>query len=351
MKIGINGFGRIGRAITRIALQEDAIEIVAVNELDESTANSAYLLKYDSTYKRLDLDITSVEDNIIIDGHSIPVFHETAISDVPWDAYDVDVLIECTGVNENVIAARALCEAGTVKKCVITNANPNVDFTAMIGVNTDLYDFKLHNIVASSICDANAIAPLLNLLDKKWGIESAFVTTLHPALSYQNILDGPISSVANPGHNWNDFALGRATPNNLIPKGTTAAKACLDILPQLTNKLDAISFRVPTDVVSASDFSVNLQKKISIDSFHAAITELSKRFPNVFHLETSALVSCDYQGTRQSCIVDSLRTRVIGDNFIKFIAWYDNEWAYSCRVIDVVRMVAGDVDNATLRQI
>ena len=340
MRIGINGFGRIGRAIARIAFDAPDIEVVVVNELDKDLENFAYLLAFDTVYGRYHKPVSVRNDKLDVAGSEIAVFNEARITDVPWSDYKIDVLIEATGVATNVIDCRKVLGSAYPRKVVVTNANKNVDTTVLIGANCDQYDPDAHDVVSSSICDANAVLPVLKLLDEKWGIESAFLTTLHPLLAYQNVTDGPLSSISNPGHTWTDYSLGRATYGNLIPKDTTAGNACLTVLPNLDGKLDALSFRVPTIIVSASDFSVNVGRPITVEAFHEAVADLAAAFPRSVMLENRPLVSSDYTGVEQSCIVDQRRTKVVGDRFIKIVSWYDNEWGYSSRVLDVARLVA-----------
>ena len=339
MKIGINGFGRIGRAIVRKALESQGIEVAVINELDSNLENLAYLLAFDTIYGRLDNIVSAEGGTLNIDDHCIPVFHRENLEEVPWQKFGVDVLIEATGVAKNVVSCRRLLDSGHLTRVVVTNASQNVDKTILIGVNCHTFEPREHPIVSSSICDANAILPILNILEQHWGIESAFITTLHPLLAYQNVTDGTLNSISNPGHSWTDFSLGRATYNNLIPKDTTAGTACLTVLPALKGRLDAISFRVPTQIVAASDFSVNVREPISVESFHAKVETLATAFPNVVALEQRPLVSSDHKGMDQSCIVDGRRTKVIGEHFVKIVSWYDNEWGYSCRVLDVAKLI------------
>lgn len=338
VRIGINGFGRIGRVLARIALEEPDVEIVAINELDRDVSNLAYLLRFDSLYGRLDRPVSAGDGSISVAGRAIPVSAERDIRDVRWQDHGVDVIVEATGVASNVAGGRDVVARGGAHKVVVTNANPGVDLTVVIGVNEQDYRREAHHVLSSSICDANAVAPVLHELDRQWGIESGFVTTLHPWLSYQNLLDGPVSSVASPGHSWQDYSLGRASVINLIPKDTTAATAACAVLPGLAGRLEAISFRVPTHIVSASDLSICLSHPASAEDIHAAFEAASQRLPNVIRLEREALVSSDYMRTRQSCIVDSRRTKVVGGRFLKMVTWYDNEWAYSNRVLDVARL-------------
>ena len=340
MRIGINGFGRIGRALARIAFNSSDIELVVVNEKDQDAENFAYLLKFDTVYGRFNKSVSVSDDSLNIHGEAVSIFSYEDITQVPWEDFGLDVLIEATGVAENVLGCRDLINSQKVGKVVVTNANSNVDHTLVIGANCESFSTDEHHLVSSSICDVNAILPVLSILNKKWGIQSGFITTLHPLLAYQNVTDGPLSSISNPGHSWTDYSLGRATYGNLIPKDTTAAKACLAPMPELSGKIEACSFRVPTQIVSASDLSINLRKTITIDSFHDAIEELAEQFPNAILLENQPLVSSDHIGAVHSCIVDQRRTKIIDEKFIKIVTWYDNEWGYSCRVLDVARLLS-----------
>jgi len=346
IRIGINGFGRIGRALTRILLNSPDIQLVVINELDNDVANLAYLLKYDTLYGRLGADVVVDNNSLMINGKFIPVFSAEKITDVEWRKYDLDVLIEASGVGVNVRLAHELISKKDVPKVVVTNASSNVDKTIIIGVNESEYESPNHHVISSSICDANAVAPLLNLVDKNWGIEAVFLTTLHPWLSYQNLLDGPVSSILSPGHSWGDYSLGRASASNLIPKDTTAGVATSVVLPHLKGVIEALSFRVPTHIVSASDLAIKLKKSTTISEVNSCFEETAKKHPHVFCLEKEALVSSDYTGAQQSCIVDARRTRVIDGTFLKMVAWYDNEWGYSNRVLDVARLVTRGVKYA-----
>lgn len=341
IRVGLNGFGRIGRVVTRILAEHADIELVVVNELDQDVANFAYLLKYDSLYGRFAESVDAASAGALRIGTRCVDFLSFAdIREVPWSRYGLDVVIEATGVSANGVSAHELTRRGDVPKVVITNAHPSVDATIIMGVNDDGYDRTRHHVVSSSICDANAVAPLLHHLHERWGIEAAYITTLHPWLSYQNLLDGPVSSVASPGHSWRDYSLGRASVLNLIPKDTTAAWATTAVLPELADRIEAISFRVPTHVVSASDLSIKLKTATSVADINAHFDDLSRRYPRVFGFETAHLVSSDYMRTTQSCIVDGRRTRVIDGTFVKMVTWYDNEWGYGNRVVDVVRLAA-----------
>jgi len=344
IKIAINGFGRIGRSLTRQILESEDCRLVLINELDPNVDNALYLLKYDSLYGRFRHQIEAKKANgegIICNGSSFRFYSILDVEQIPWEAHEVDVLIDATGVRANVLAAHELAKK-RIPKVVITHSPPEneVDATIIMGVNDSNYDANRHNVVSSSICDATAIAPVLFELNNKWGIESCFATTLHPWLSYQNLLDGPVSSVSSPGHFWQDYALGRSSILSLIPKDTTAASAILKVLPVLKNRLDAISFRVPTNIVSASDVTILLKKDVSEVELINYFKALSQNKPNIFELEEESLVSIDFLGTTKSVIIDARRTKVLNKRMVKMVLWYDNEWGYSSKALDIARMVA-----------
>ena len=341
LRIGLNGFGRIGRAVARILSERKGLQLVVVNELDSDLHNLAYLLKYDSVYGRFEkpVQVEQGDPMLLVDKVAIQFYSCRDVCAVPWEKYDIDVLIEATGVDANAAATHQLISRGT-PKVVVTYANRAADATIILGVNEDTYDPSRHNVISSSICDANAIAPILYELERCWGVESCFITTLHPWLSYQNLLDGTVASVASPGHSWKDYSLGRASALSLIPKDTTAAKATLAVLPELEGRLDAISFRVPTHIVSASDICVVLKADISAEKINAHFAERARALPHIFGFERDHLVSIDYLRTTQSTIVDARRTKVLNGRLLKIVTWYDNEWGYSSRVVDVASLVA-----------
>jgi glyceraldehyde 3-phosphate dehydrogenase len=341
IRVGINGFGRIGRATFRRILQLDGIDVVVVNDTERDLENLVYLLRFDSVYGRLN-EVVTLNDAVmdVSDKQSVKFHSFSSIQDVPWKEFDVDVVVEATGVEANIKSAHHLVARGLVDRVVVTNSHQSVDETIIISVNESLYDPSLHKVVSSSICDANAIAPVLYHLDQLVGIEHASVTTLHPWLSYQNLLDGPISSVANPGHSWQEYSLGRSSVGNLILKSTTAAAATLRVLPGMQGKLDAISFRVPTANVSASDFSIVLQRPSTVDEIQAHLMSVSEQYSDVISLNSEALVSGDFSQMVQSCVIDLTKMTLSNQKHLKLVSWYDNEWAYSCRVLDVVILVS-----------
>lgn len=341
VRVGINGFGRIGRAISRNILNSDIFELCVVNDIEPDLANLEYLFKFDSIYGRYLGDVSRSKNSLILSGTEVRFYSEPKSIDVLWESHEIDVLIEATGVNQNVNEALEMAKSSRVKKTVVTNANPNVDITIVFGVNNEIFNPELHSVVSSSICDANAIIPVLNALENSIGIESCLVTTLHPWLSYQNLLDGPISSVSSPGHNWTEYSLGRSSVGNLILKDTTARDATLQVLPMLKGKLEAISFRVPTNNVSASDFSINLNKRTTIEELNSIFAQEAIKLPNVIALNNESLVSSDFTGRGESCIIEQNKMKLVNGKFLKMVSWYDNEWAYGNRVLDVAKLISG----------
>jgi glyceraldehyde 3-phosphate dehydrogenase len=341
IRIGLNGFGRVGRAFTRIVLSAPDLELAVVNELDPDLTNLAYLLKYDSTYGRLDTPVQVLPTRELLVGNRPPVrfYSSEDPGGVPWDKHGIDILVDATGVSRNVKKDRDLI-GRHARKVVVTHSHDDVDATVIFGVNETAYDPAVHHLISSSICDANALAPVLFEVHRSWGIEHCFVTTLHPWLSYQNLLDGPVSSVSSPGHFWKDYSLGRGSTGSLIAKDTTAGAATLKVLPELVGKLDAISFRVPTSIVSACDVTAILRKRVSAAEANDQFRAVAGRRPDLLGFEEDHLVSIDYAGTTQSGIVDGLRTKVLNGTMLKLVIWYDNEWGYSSRVADTVRLLA-----------
>tara|TARA_Y100000741_G_C18258271_1_gene559714 strand:+ start:1164 stop:2201 length:1038 start_codon:yes stop_codon:yes gene_type:complete len=339
IRVGLNGFGRIGRAITRIASDKKNIKIVAINDLDEDKNNLAYLLKYDSIYGKFNKKISLRNNKIKINKNTINFYTKNKIDQVPWKKNNVDIVIDATGLDENIQLSRKLFKQG-VKKVLITNSpNKKVDFYMVIGANEKDYNYKKHNIISTSICDASALAPILKSIDQKWNIENGFVTTLHSILSYQNLLDGSLKSISNPTHNWKDYSLGRNSTLSLIPKNTTAVDAIEKCVPSLKDKLMGLSFRVPTNIVCSSDISLKVSKKCSLAELREFLKKISKIKKNIFKYEEENLVSIDHLGTNKSLIIDSNYLKVLNSKMIKIILWYDNEWGYSNRVIDIANLV------------
>ena len=338
LKVGINGFGRIGRAICRIVLKHNNFDIVAINDINPDNNNIAYLLKYDSTYGRLDNAINSNEEYLNVDGKKIKIFHEVDIDKVPWQDAGVDIVIDSSGVHKNLLNAKKLKGKG-IKYCVVTNSpkEEEVDRAIIMGVNEGSLDKENDFLISSSICDAIAFAPVANVLDREFGIKHGFLTTLHSWLGYQNLLDGPSISYATPGKIHDYYALGRASVNSLIPKTTSAISASCKVLKQLSGKFLCMSYRVPTTIVSSSNMSVQLNKETNADTIKQLfIDEANKQDLKIFYNTDEGLVSADFIGSDYSSIIDHRWTMMNDDNYLNMVLWYDNEWGYSSRVIDLV---------------
>ena len=339
IRVGINGFGRIGRALARIILAEGDLELRAINEKDPLIDNHAYLLKYDSIYGKFKGDVKVKESHTLkINAQSVRFYSQEDISSVPWHKHDLDVVIDATGRHKNVLGAASLIKKG-IRKVVVTHSPQEVDFTIVLGANEAEYDPKKHNVISSSICDATAIAPVLKALDSQCKIESCFITTLHPWLSYQNVLDGSLESVSSPGHYWKDYGLGRSSVGNLIPKDTTAARATIKVLPALDKKIDAMSYRIPTSIIASSDITTFVSDATSRKKINHFFSVLSKKQPKVFGFVNDHLVSLDYLGSEKSAFIDARWTKVLGRHNVKLVIWYDNEWGYSSKVLDIVRYI------------
>ncbi|MBI4432071.1 MAG: aldehyde dehydrogenase [Candidatus Omnitrophica bacterium] len=339
IRVGLNGFGRIGRVLFRINQKEKSFRIVAVNDLDPNVENHAYLLKYDSIHGRFKGKVAAANGNMAmtVDGQKVSFHSEQDIARVPWKKYGVDVVVDASGVYQNVLSGRKLLKDQAARKVIITHSPKNgVDFTLIFGVNEKQYNSAKHHVVSASICDVNAAAPVLKILDEAYGIDHGYITTLHPWLSYQNLLDGSVRSVSSPGHFWQDFALGRASSYSLIPKETTVGQALGRVLPNLNEKLNVISFRVPTGAVSASDLTLTLAKPVTAKRINELFKRHARTNRRIIGYQEESLVSVDFLGIDQSLVVDGRWTRANSKNNVKLVLWYDNEWGYSRRVADLI---------------
>ena len=331
VRIGINGFGRIGRQVFKAIEGEydDELEIVAVNDLmDPHTL--AHLLKYDSTYGVYDLDIESSDSSISVDDREIKVFAERDPAKLPWGENGVDLVIESTGFFTDATKARAHIEGGA-KKVIITAPAKNEDITIVLGVNEDAYDPAVHNIVSNASCTTNCLAPVAKVVLDKFGIRRGFMTTIHSYTGDQVLLDGP----------HKDLRRARSAALNIVPTTTGAARAVALVIPELKGKFDGFSLRVPTPTVSLIDFVAELENPTTVEELNdvfkaAADDELN----GILYYSDEPLVSTDYRGDSHSSIVDGLSTMVLEGNLVKIVAWYDNEWGYSCRVADLANMMA-----------
>jgi glyceraldehyde-3-phosphate dehydrogenase type I len=277
---------------------------------------------------------------ISIGTNKIQIFSKKKLASVPWHDEGIDILIDASGVKANVLDGREIVADGKVKKIIVTHSPlEGVDKYLILGINDEEYDESTHHIVSSSICDANAIAHPLHALEREFGIENGFVTTLHPWLSYQNLVDGPVPLQLVPGRYFSDYALGRSSTGTLIPKTTTAVEALQPIMKETEAKLHGVSFRVPTQIVSTADITVKLNTTTS-DNQLAEFFESIYQNSRYVEINNEPLVGTDYIASPYSAILDSRWTKSLGNGMIKVILWYDNEWGYSCRVIDMARMMA-----------
>jgi glyceraldehyde 3-phosphate dehydrogenase len=331
VKVGINGFGRIGRDVVRAARDRGAdLDIVAVNDIT-TAATLAHLLKYDSVFGRYPGEVCSENDTIIVDGRRIKVFAEREPKNLPWSDLGVDIVIESTGKFTDAEKARAHMDAGA-RKVVITAPAKNEDITICMGVNDEAYNPSEHHIVSNASCTTNCLAPVAKVLSDTFGIEAGFMTTVHAYTGDQVILDAP----------HKDLRRARAAALSIIPTTTGAAKAVSLVLPELKGKFHGLALRVPVPDVSLVDLTLTLSTAATVEGINAAMREAAESWlAGILAVSDEPLVSTDFLKDSHSSIFDALSTMMIGDHTAKVLAWYDNEWGYSCRVIDLVQHIAG----------
>jgi glyceraldehyde 3-phosphate dehydrogenase len=330
-RIGINGFGRIGRQFLKAIMYEyeDELEVVAVNDLSSPHA-LAHLLKYDSTYGGFDADVASSDDSISIDGHDIKVFSERDPGSLPWKGNEVDIVIESTGLFTDAGKAKAHIDAGA-RKVIISAPAKNEDLTVVLGVNEDKYDPSSHHIISNASCTTNCLAPVAKVVQDNYGIRRGLMTTVHAYTNDQVILDAQ----------HKDLRRARAGALNIIPTTTGAARAVALVIPELEGKFDGFALRVPTPTVSIIDFVAEVDKETSVEDLNNTFKEASEGdLAGILDFTDEPLVSTDFRMDPHSGVIDGLSTMVLGDSLVKVIAWYDNEWGYSCRVADLTAMIA-----------
>jgi glyceraldehyde 3-phosphate dehydrogenase len=324
VKVGINGFGRIGRNVFRASLGNPDIEFVAVNDLTDPKT-LAHLLKYDSILGNLPNDISAGADFISVDGKQIKVFAERDPSKLPWADVGAQVIVESTGHFTDATKAKAHL-GPTVKKVIISAPATNEDVTLVLGVNDGKYDAAKHNVISNASCTTNCLAPVVKVMQDTFGIVSGIMTTIHSYTNDQVILDFP----------HKDLRRARAAALNMIPSSTGAAKALKLVIPAMDGKLDGFAIRVPTPNVSVVDLTFVAEKPVTVQSVNDALKKAADgELKGILGYETHELVSSDFKGDARSSIVDSLLTKVVG-NSVKIISWYDNEWGYSNRVRDLI---------------
>jgi glyceraldehyde 3-phosphate dehydrogenase len=329
IKVGINGFGRIGRNIVRTALDDKDIQFVAVNDITDAKT-LAHLLKYDSVLGNLPHTITHTDDTISVEGRSFKVFKVKDPAEINWASVGADIVVESTGLFTKGADARKHIR-GPVKKVIISAPATDPDATFVLGVNDKTYDPAKHHVVSNASCTTNCLAPVAKVLNDTFKIVAGTMTTIHSYTNDQRLLDLP----------HKDLRRARAAALNMIPSTTGAAKALKLVIPDLDGKLDGYSMRVPTPNVSVVDITVFVEKPATKDSVNAALKAAALGpLKGILGYTEEELVSCDFKGNSNSSIVDADYTKVVGDKCIKVLSWYDNEWGYSCRVRDLIKLVA-----------
>ncbi len=329
IKLGINGFGRIGRNVFRAVLETDLdLEIVAINDITDSKT-LAHLLKYDSIYGRLQADVVHEENSISVNGKNVAVFAQRDPEKISWGEVGADIVIESTGLfRSREDAAKHLRDS--VKKVIISAPGKNQDLMVCLGVNEDKYDPAAHSIISNASCTTNCLAPVAKVLHEQFGIRQGLMTTIHSYTTEKRIIDNP----------HKDLIKTRAAALSMIPTTTGAALAVTQVLPELEGKLDGISIRVPTAAVSLIDLTVTVEKQLSEDEVKAAFRQAAEGpLKGILAYTDEALVSSDFTKDPHSAIVDGPFTQTLGDDMVKVLAWYDNEWAYSSRVVELAHYI------------
>ncbi|TCP32102.1 glyceraldehyde-3-phosphate dehydrogenase (NAD+) [Scopulibacillus darangshiensis] len=336
VNVAINGFGRIGRMVFRKAVNDSQLNIVAINA-SYPAETLAHLIKYDSVHGRFQGDVDVVDDNTLkVSNRIIQIVNERDPKQCPWKELDIELVIEATGKFKSRETAGYHIEAGA-KKVVITAPGKDEDITIVMGVNDDQYNADQHHVVSNASCTTNCLAPVAKVLDEAFGIASGMMTTIHSYTNDQKNIDNP----------HKDLRRARACAESIIPTSTGAAKAIAKVLPQLTGKLNGMALRVPTPNVSLVDLVVELKKDVTVDDINHALQSAAEAPANhgILAYTDEPLVSIDFNTDEHSAIVDGLSTMVMDGNKVKVLAWYDNEWGYSCRVVDLAKLIAAGIAN------
>ncbi len=331
-KVGINGFGRIGRLALKAIKEKSggSLEVVAVNDLTDAATN-AHLFKHDSNYGAYPGTVDVQGDNIVVDGATVRVLAERDPAQIPWGDLGVDIVIESTGLFTDAEKARAHLTAGA-RKVIISAPGKNEDVTVVLGVNEEKYDPSKHDVISNGSCTTNCVAPVVKVLHDAFGITRGLMTTVHSYTNDQSVLD----------LYHKDLRRARAAAINMIPTTTGAAKVVGVVIPELQGKLHGIAIRVPTPTVSIIDFVADVKKNVTVEEVNRAFSDAAKGSMKneILQYSTEPLVSSDFKGSPYSAIFDSLSTMVMDDTMVKVLAWYDNEWGYSCRLADLARVIA-----------
>ncbi|HZG84327.1 type I glyceraldehyde-3-phosphate dehydrogenase [Paenibacillus sp.] len=329
VKVGINGFGRIGRNVFRAALNNPDVDIVAINDLTDVNT-LAHLLKYDTTHGKLDATVEAGEGELIVNGKSVKVFSERDPGNLPWASVGVEIVVESTGIFTAKEKAELHLKGGA-KKVIISAPATNEDITIVLGVNEDKYDPAQHTIISNASCTTNCLAPFAKVLHENFGIVKGMMTTVHSYTNDQQVLDLP----------HKDLRRARAAAENIIPSTTGAAKAVSLVLPELKGKLNGMAFRVTTPNVSVTDLVVEVSRNVTVEEVNGALKEAANgKLKGIMNYSEEPLVSSDYNGDPASSTIDALSTMVVEGNMVKVVSWYDNEWGYSNRVVDLASYIA-----------
>jgi glyceraldehyde 3-phosphate dehydrogenase len=330
VKVGINGFGRIGRLVFRAGIGNADIEFVAINDLPVGVATLAHLLKYDSTFGILDKEIKTSGDSLVVGAAQTKVLSCKSPAEIPWKEFGIEIVVESTGVFRDKEKAAGHISGGGAKKVIISAPAKGEDITIVLGVNEGKYEPKKHNIISNASCTTNCLGPMAKVLRDNFGIKSGLMTTIHSYTNDQRILDFP----------HKDLRRARAAAVSMIPTTTGAAQAIGKVIPELKGKLDGLAIRVPTPNVSLTDFTCETEKEVSKEAINTAFKQASQaNLKGILEYLQTPLVSKDFVGNSHSCIFDSELTRVIAPHLVKILGWYDNEWGYACRIIDLIKYI------------
>ena len=330
-RIGINGFGRIGRLVLRANEDRNAgkVEVAAVNDLTDAKTN-AHLLKYDTNYGRFPGTVEAKDNDLVVNGRNIKVFSERDPAQIPWGEMGVDLVIESTGIFTNADQASGHLKGGA-KKVIISAPASGEDLTIVLGVNNELYDADKHHIISNASCTTNCFATMVKVLHDAVGVEHGLMSTIHSYTNDQAILD----------QRHGDLRRARAAAENIIPTSTGAARAVGLVLPELNGKLNGVAFRVPTSTGSITDFTAQVSRDVTAEDINEAYKKASGgSMKGILEYNDEPLVSSDYKGNSHSCIIDGLSTMVMADRMVKVMGWYDNEWGYSCRTTDLAAVIS-----------
>lgn len=336
VRVGINGFGRIGRQVLKAVCERHSgrLEIAAVNDLVDSKTN-AHLLRYDTNYGRYPGTVEASDGNLVVDGQTIKVFAERDPAAIPWSTVGADIVVESTGLFTDATRARAHLEGGA-KKVIISAPARNEDITLVLGVNERMYEPGKHHVVSNASCTTNGLAPVAKVLLDSFGIQKGLLTTVHSYTNSQRLLD-----MASP-----DVRDARAAAMNIVPAATGAARAVGLVIPELQGRFNGLAFRVPTSTVSVIDFVADLERQATVEEVNAAMKQAAEGpLAGILAYSEELLVSSDLKGDDHSSIFSAPDTIVVGGNMVKVVSWYDNEWGYSCRVADLANFIAGTMEG------